>query len=217
MESNQKPFKLEVKLSNGFSFNFNTLDQETSKFRTKEAKKKSPSTIRRNAARKQEFLDKKKISSVDNELSEISLKCDQCDFKVNCKVKLRKHIEKEHKVIPQLDGVNDNNHSEERSSQTEKEHTVIPQLDGLVNLSSEAMKEEPAAFEMGTDGYPKVKPIDPEVTPPQRVFHPDLGVGDNAVQTELWKATWWQYTFHNFRGSGEDFQRRIYVVKKNSL
>ena len=119
MESNQKPFKLEVKLSNGFSFNFNTLDQETSKFRTKEAKKKSPSTIRRNAARKQEFLDKKKISSVDNELSEISLKCDQCDFKVNCKVKLRKHIEKEHKVIPQLDGVNDNNHSEERSSQTD--------------------------------------------------------------------------------------------------
>ena len=79
------------------------------------------------------------------------------------------------------------------------------------------MKEKPAAFEMGTDGYPKVKHIYPEVIPANRVFHPDLGVGDNAVQTELWNATWWQYTFHNWRGSGEDFQRRIYELKKNSL
>ena len=36
MESNKKSFKREVKLSSGFSFNFNALDQEKSKSRTKE-------------------------------------------------------------------------------------------------------------------------------------------------------------------------------------
>ena len=113
MESNQKHFKLEVKLSNGFSFNFNNLNQEESKFRTRETKKKSPSTIRRNAARKQKFIEKKNMSSVDNEFPQSSFKCDQCDFEANCKVSLRKHTEKEHQVIPQLDGLND-----------------IPQLDG---------------------------------------------------------------------------------------
>ena len=40
---------------------------------------------------------------------------------------------------------------------------------------------------MGTaDGYPKVILIDPCVTPTKIVFHPDLGVGDNLEQTELW-------------------------------
>ena len=32
---------------------------------------------------------------------------DQCDFEANCKVSLRKHTEKEHQAIPQLDGLND--------------------------------------------------------------------------------------------------------------
>ena len=112
MESNQKPFKLEVKLSNGFSFNFNNLDQDESKFRKGETKKKSPSTIRRNAAMKQKFIEKKDMSSVDNEIPQSSLKCDQCDDEANCKVSLRKPTEKEYQVIPQLDGLNDIKHYE---------------------------------------------------------------------------------------------------------
>ena len=64
----------------------------------------------------------------------------------------------------------------------DKELTVIPQLDGLENISIKVMKEEPSAFKMGRDGYPKLKHIDPEVIPPNRVFHSDLGVGDNVVR-----------------------------------
>ena len=119
MESNKKSFKLEVKLSSGFSFNFNTLDHEESKSRTKEVKKKSPSTLRRNAARKQKFLDKKNTSSANKELSEDSKKCDQCDYQANCKVSLRKHVGKKHLVISQIDGLEDVKPSEEKSSQTE--------------------------------------------------------------------------------------------------
>jgi hypothetical protein len=65
MDSNQKTFKFEVKLSSGFHFNFNALDKEEPKPRTIEVKKKSPSTLRRNAERKQKFLDKNKMSSAD--------------------------------------------------------------------------------------------------------------------------------------------------------
>ena len=117
--TNQKTFKFDVKLSCGFSFNFNTLDQEPTESRSKEVKKKSPSTLKRNAARKQKFLDEKKNSSARNQSSEISFKCDQCDLEANCKVSLRKHMEKEHKVIPQLDGFEDDISKEENSSQTE--------------------------------------------------------------------------------------------------
>ena len=63
--------------------------------------------------------------------------------------------------------------------------------------------------------------IDPGVTPPTSVFHPDLGVGDNLEQTEIWNATWWKYTFKRSSSDlvrpGEVFQRRIYQVKKSCL
>ena len=61
---------------------------------------------------------------MDNSTKEVeTFQCDHCDYQVNCKVIMSKHMD--------------------------KEHTVIPQLDGLENLSSKVMKEEPAAFEMG--------------------------------------------------------------------
>ena len=34
------------------------------------------------------------------------------------------------------------------------------------------------------------KALDPGVTPELRVFYPDLGVGCNQEQTELWDETW---------------------------
>ena len=61
---------------------------------------KSPSTLRRNAIRKQKFLDKKKTDYS----AKLAFKCNLCEFEANCKVSLRKHIDKEHKLIPQLDG-----------------------------------------------------------------------------------------------------------------
>ena len=114
-------FKFDLKLPSGFSFNFTTTDQEPSRSRISDTKKKSPSTLRRNAKRKQMFLEQKKNSYSNTEQS---LECDQCDFHANCKVSLRKHIAKEHKSIPQLDGVFDECHMklyEGKESQTEKE------------------------------------------------------------------------------------------------
>ena len=90
--SNQKPFQFEVKLASVCSFNFNTLDQESTKSRTQEVKKKSPSTLKRNAARKLRFLQDKKTSSVEKETLADSFKCDQCDHQANCKASIKKHV-----------------------------------------------------------------------------------------------------------------------------
>ena len=105
--SNQKPFKFEVKLSSGFSFNFNTLDQEVTKSRTQEVKKKSPSTLKRNAARKEKFLEEKKTSFLNKQTSETSFECNLCDHEAYCNASLRKHIGKEQKKILQLDCFDD--------------------------------------------------------------------------------------------------------------
>ena len=60
--------------------------------------------MRRNAARKQKFLDQKMNVNSSPKLSDDLIQCELCDFKTNCNVSLRKHIEKQHKSIPQLDG-----------------------------------------------------------------------------------------------------------------
>ena len=192
MESNKKSFKLEVKLSSGFSFNFNNLDQEDSKSRTKEVKQKSPSTLRRNAARKKKFLDKKNAVSSTKELSESSNKCDQCDYEANCKVSLRKHIGREHQAIPHIDGFDELKVSEDKSSQTidakvkhseaqtetsdspvtanwgESDQLVLPP--GTVIL-----RHKPGSLEVD---YPVMSP------PAPWVFHPTWGLGKYHEEDE---------------------------------
>ena len=48
-----------------------------------------------------------------------TFQCDQCDYRANCKVSLNKHIAKEHKVIPQIDGLNEYPAFEDKSLHTE--------------------------------------------------------------------------------------------------
>ena len=89
------------------------MDQEPARSMTHEVKKKSPSTVRRNMARKQKFLEDRK------QTTKTSFKCDQCDHEANCKVSLRKHMGKDHKKIPQIDGFEDINSVDENISQNE--------------------------------------------------------------------------------------------------
>ena len=185
MDSHQKTFKLEVKLSSGFSFNFNSLDKEKPKSRT-EVKKKSPSTLRRNAARKQKFLDKKNMSSANKELSDI-FKCDQCEYEVNCKVNLRKHIGKNHSVIPQLDGSNDFKPSEDKSSQTDYKNVKHSEVQTEPN-------EIPVSVKWGESGVTpqpgtvvliyKSESLDVMCSAAPWVFHPKWGLGKYEEEDE---------------------------------
>ena len=65
-------FSFDLKLPSGFYFSFTTTDKKPSRSRTGDIKKKSPSTLHRNAKRKQKTLELKKNSSSTNELSKES-------------------------------------------------------------------------------------------------------------------------------------------------
>ena len=100
-------FKFHIKLATGFDFSFTqTKEPEFNHPRTKEVIKKSPSTIRRNAARKKKYLEEKNKDSSHKKKGETavitepiadSFKCDKCEHEANCKVSLMKHISKDHK------------------------------------------------------------------------------------------------------------------------
>ena len=83
--ANQKPFKIEIKLASGFSFNFNNLNQEPPRSRNHEVKKKSPSTLKRNAARKEKFLEERMTPSVRKPTCNTSFKCDHVIMKPTVK------------------------------------------------------------------------------------------------------------------------------------
>ena len=133
------------RLTSWFSFTFNTLDQEPAKLRTHEVKKKSPSTLKRNAARKERFLQDKKTSSEKETLAD-SFKCDQFDHQANCKASLRNHVGKEHKVIPQLDGIDDSNLEKETSSRTEGINSKKVEVQTKIDKPKEDSKKTTSTF-----------------------------------------------------------------------
>ena len=60
--------------------------------------------------------------------SEERYQCDQCDHKASCKVSLRKHIGKTHKMIPQLDGLLDEESPADDQKGEDKELQTEPEL-----------------------------------------------------------------------------------------
>ena len=108
------PFNFTLNLGSCFNFSLDTRKKAASPEIVK--KKLSPSSLRRNAKRKEEFMKKKYelvSKSCDNSEVETSIQgsktfnCDKCDYQDNCKVSMIKHVDKEHKVIPQIDGLED--------------------------------------------------------------------------------------------------------------
>ena len=119
MKSEDKSFKFSYVTTN-FTFNFSTMEEKKPSTIAKVRKKISPSTLRRNARRKEEYLQKKveaafnqvildptnKDKDKDNETSKqdtarIDLKCDQCGKSCKSNQVLRIHIGKAHKSEPE--------------------------------------------------------------------------------------------------------------------
>ena len=124
LASQGKDFSISLKLGS-FSFSLDTMEKtNASKVVTK--KKQSPSSARRSAKRRQNFLEKKRQTSPglppssDKSAPEITrkkstestskttFKCDQCDSDFDNEKGLKRHQGKIHKVtlspIPQIDG-----------------------------------------------------------------------------------------------------------------
>ena len=82
-----------------FTFSLDTRRKEGS---TVAKKKASPSTVKRNARRKEEYLKRKNKPSSVNTIEELevvsdALKCDQCNFKAASEKGLRQHQRMKHK------------------------------------------------------------------------------------------------------------------------
>ena len=86
-------------IGSSFSFSLDTRSKEMKKsFRTKKA---SPSTLRRNARRRQDYLIKKQNPPAVNHIAEVAavpvaLPCDQCDYKATSERGLKTHRRMKH-------------------------------------------------------------------------------------------------------------------------
>ena len=95
-------FNFSLTVSSGFSFSLDTRRKAGSPVTKKKA---SPSILRRNARRREEFLAKKQHEpstriSVENSATAKEIKCDRCEYVAATEKGLRQHIRMKHKEPP---------------------------------------------------------------------------------------------------------------------
>ena len=99
LSSQGQAFNFSVAIGQDFTFSLDTRSKETSPV-TLMRKKASPSALRRNARRKEEFLQRKQNSSTvkPSEVKTVvnALSCDQCDFKPASEKGLMQHKRMKH-------------------------------------------------------------------------------------------------------------------------
>ena len=94
-----KTFNFSLSIGSGFSFSLDTRSEDMKK--TIRTKKPSPSTQRRNAKRRRDFLEKKRNPSAVNHTAEVAAvpvtpQCDQCDYKAASQRGLMTHKRMKH-------------------------------------------------------------------------------------------------------------------------
>ena len=90
-------FSFALSLGDSFSFSLETSEKEAVASKTK---KKTPSTLKRDARRRNEFVKKKlEVSTGEKTLDEGVFKCDQCGNIFKSENGLRIHVGKSHKKV----------------------------------------------------------------------------------------------------------------------
>ena len=102
LASQGQHFNFSISIGSDFSFSLDTRSKAVTSQGTK--KMASPSTLLRNARRREEFLAKKQQESSTRISSENSaavkeLKCDQCEYVAASEKGLRQHIRMKHKEV----------------------------------------------------------------------------------------------------------------------
>ena len=101
-------FNFSLSIGSTFSFSLDTRSKEA--LPSKAKKKASPSTLRRNMRRREEFFNKKKSEASEAEKSEsdkeasqpATFPCDQCDNVFKSEKGLKIHIGKGHKTVEKI-------------------------------------------------------------------------------------------------------------------
>ena len=101
LASQGQHFNFSISTGSGFTFSLDT-SRSKAVSNQKAKRKSSPSTLRRNARRREEFLAKKQQEcstriSVENSAAAKEIKCDQCEYVAASEKGLRQHIRMKHK------------------------------------------------------------------------------------------------------------------------
>ena len=106
LASKGKDFTFSLSMGSNFSFSLDTRENTTLS-RAGKKKTPSPSTLARNAKRRDQFLKKKfEPAAQAKDEDSVEFKCDQCNYVSTTDKGLQIHIGKKHK-ISQIDGVVD--------------------------------------------------------------------------------------------------------------
>ena len=101
LASQGQHFNFSISTGSGFTFSLDT-SRSKAVSNQKAKRKSSPSTLRRNARRREKFLAKKQQEcstriSVENSAAAKEIKCDQCEYVAASEKGLRQHIRMKHK------------------------------------------------------------------------------------------------------------------------
>ena len=143
-------FSFTLSVGPDFSFSLDARERkQAAKVLTAEVKKKlSPSQVRRNARRRQEFLKRKAETNGKEQVVEAkTLKCDQCDKQFKSESGLKIHMGKSHKNV---------NTTPERMRQQPASPATKP-----TSPLSDARREE-----VGEEKEEPVSPLQPSPSPP---------------------------------------------------
>ena len=113
LASQGKAFKLELKIGETFSFSLDTKKEISSPIPVQKARKVSPSTMKRNALRRQKFLASKNKASAEKVATENpaensviqkpSVSCEECSHTIQTVGGMKLHVKNKHS-ISQIDG-----------------------------------------------------------------------------------------------------------------
>ena len=189
INQNNKMFSFNLKFSNGFNFKFSTVEKRNTLHKNEQKMKKpSPSTLRRNRKRMQEFIEKKKSSSNDTASAEATGE----SSKLPPGETTQERASGEPSDVPLVykDNLEEDNKCEECGFKARNKHGlkthinkqhVIPQLDGPAEANTdkgtspegETLNEEILMLKLDLEywTWPQNKP------PPPKVHHPLEGLG----------------------------------------
>ena len=102
LSSQGQPFNISISTGSGFSFSLDTRSKAVNTNSQSQKKKASPSTLRRNAKRREEFLAKKQqtsptMESIGDEITSATPKCDHCEYIAASEKGLKQHTRMKHK------------------------------------------------------------------------------------------------------------------------
>ena len=136
LASQGKDFKFSLSLPSGFNFSLDFTQEKLLPSRIPEKKRKSPSTLRRNAQRRKEFQQKKTVEiqagtqHLDIPAKESKIKCDHCQEEFKTKNILNKHIDEIHLAIMNTGECEKQTKSSKDLGDHKKYEHEIEQLDG---------------------------------------------------------------------------------------